>query len=86
MFRLIENLFADQPAGNKSYPDWLIEKAIDRAEEAGFEVAAVLCLVDREQGAGEALKSYPFFPLYTATELLSDPQIQSQLQALERED
>jgi len=31
MFRLFENLFADQPAGNKSYPDWLVEKAIDRA-------------------------------------------------------
>ena len=31
MFRLFENLFADQPVGNKSYPDWLVEKAIDRA-------------------------------------------------------
>jgi len=60
-------------------------KAINRAEEAGFEVAAVLCLVDREQGAGEALKSYPFYPLFTATELLADPQIQSQLKALEAE-
>ena len=31
MFRLFENLFADQSVGDKSYPDWLIEKAIDRA-------------------------------------------------------
>jgi orotate phosphoribosyltransferase len=57
-------------------------KAINRAEEAGFKVTAVLCLVDREQGAGEVLKEYPFFPLFTATELLADPEIQSQLRAL----
>jgi orotate phosphoribosyltransferase len=58
-------------------------KAIRRAEEAGFDVTAVLCLVDREQGAAEALKDYPFFTLFTATELLEDPEIQSQLRALE---
>jgi orotate phosphoribosyltransferase len=60
------------------------KKAISRAEEAGFDVKAVLCLVDREQGAGEALKDYPFYPLFTATELLSDPAIQDQLAALKR--
>ncbi len=58
-------------------------KAIKRAEEAGFQVTAVLCLVDREQGAREALKNYPFYRLFTATELLADPEIQSQLSALE---
>jgi orotate phosphoribosyltransferase len=61
-------------------------KAINRAEDAGFEVKAVLCLVDREQGAGEALKDYPFFPLFTATELLAAPEIQAQLEALEGEE
>jgi len=61
-------------------------RAIRRTEEAGFKVVAVLCLVDREQGAGEALTDYPFFPLFTATELLADPQIQSQLKALEAGD
>ena len=59
-------------------------KAIERAEEAGFRVAAVLCLVDREQGAAEALKAYPFFPLFTASELLSDPDIQEELLFLPR--
>jgi len=58
-------------------------KAIRRAEEAGFKVVAILCLVDREQGAAEALTDYPFFPLFTATELLADSQIQSELKALE---
>ena len=54
-------------------------KAVYTAEEAGYRVAAVVCLVDREQGGGEALKDYPFYPLFTAQELLASPEIQEKL-------
>lgn len=60
-------------------------RAIARAEEAGMRVVAVLCLVDREQGARESLQKYDFYPLFTASELLADPLIQKELEAL-RED
>ncbi|GAB4252533.1 MAG: orotate phosphoribosyltransferase [Acidobacteriota bacterium] len=59
-------------------------KAIRGAEEAGMRVAAVLCLVDREQGGREALSAYPFYPLFTARELLDDPVIQERLRELEQ--
>jgi orotate phosphoribosyltransferase len=85
--------FIEGPSFKKGTPVIIIDdvcttggstiKAIERAEEAGFDVTAVLCLVDREQGAAEALQDYPFFPLFTATELLADPEIQEQLAALE---
>ena len=58
-------------------------KAIRKAEEAGLKVVAVFCLVDREQGAVQALEDYPFYPLFNATELLADPDLQRQLKALE---
>jgi orotate phosphoribosyltransferase len=57
-------------------------QAIGQAEAAGYRVAAVLALVDREQGGSEALQSYAFYALFTARELLSDPQIQLQLRRL----
>ena len=57
-------------------------KAIRAAEEAGMKVAAVLCLVDREQGGSEALRDYRFIPLFTSTELLDDPAIQAELERL----
>ncbi len=57
-------------------------KAVTRAEEAGYHVALVLCLVDREQGGAEALKDYPFHPIFTARQLLDDPAIQDQLSSL----
>lgn len=44
-------------------------KALKRIEEAGVEVLAVLCLVDRELGGAETLKDYVFSPLFTATDL-----------------
>ena len=47
-------------------------KAIEAAEEAGHEVVAVLCLVDREQGGAEALSKWPFFPLFTRSEVFDD--------------
>lgn len=46
-------------------------KAIERAEEAGYEVVAVICLVDREQGAGENLSGYRVLSLLRASELLA---------------
>lgn len=57
--------------------------AVRRAEEAGLRVAAVMCLVDREQGGAEALRAYPFYALVTARELLDDPEIQKQLARLD---
>ncbi len=57
-------------------------KAVHAAEEAGMKVMAVLCLVDREQGGREALAGYRFLPLFTSTELLAEPQIQSELERL----
>jgi orotate phosphoribosyltransferase len=42
--------------------------AIRRAEEAGLEVAAVLALVDREQGGAEALAKYRYLPYFRKSE------------------
>lgn len=58
--------------------------AIRRAEEAGFQVVAVLCLIDREEGGREALRDYPFHPLLTSRELLDEPSIQAQIRRLEQ--
>jgi len=50
-----------------------ILKAAERAEEAGYEVAAAFCVVDREEGGTEIIaKRYPFYTLFTAKELLKD--------------
>lgn len=57
-------------------------KAVRRAEEEKYVVAAVFALVDREQGGTEALSNYPFYPLFTASELLDDPVIQRKLKEL----
>ncbi|HSR52019.1 MAG TPA: orotate phosphoribosyltransferase [Acidobacteriota bacterium] len=57
--------------------------AIEKAEQAGYQVAAVVALVDRQQGGAERLSNYPFFPILTAKELLDDPDIQRQLRELE---
>lgn len=55
--------------------------AVQSAEEAGYRVEAVFCLVDREQGGSELLAAYPFFALIKASELLDDPEIQKQMDA-----
>jgi orotate phosphoribosyltransferase len=50
-----------------------ILKAADKAEEAGYEVVAAFCVVDREEGGTELIaKRYPFYSLFTAKELLKD--------------
>ena len=47
--------------------------AAEKAEEAGYEVVAAFCVVDREEGGTELIaKRYPFYPLFTAKELLKD--------------
>jgi orotate phosphoribosyltransferase len=49
-----------------------ILKAAEKAEEAGYEVAGAFCVVDREEGGTELIaKRYPFYPLFTAKELLN---------------
>src|SRR5437016_5995759 len=50
-----------------------ILKAAERAEEAGYKVVAAFCVVDRQEGGTELIaKRYPFYPLFTAKELLKD--------------
>jgi orotate phosphoribosyltransferase len=44
-------------------------KAIEAAEEAGHTVAAVVCLVDREEGGAEKLSAWPFYSLFTRSEI-----------------
>ena len=57
-------------------------KSIERAETQGYEVVAVICLVDREQGAEENFRGYSFLRLFRVQELLSDPGVQGQLARL----
>ena len=48
-----------------------ILEACDKVEAVGYKVAATLCVVDREEGGTEAVRSrYPFFPIITAKDLL----------------
>ena len=44
-------------------------RAIEAVEEAGHEIVAVICLVDREQGGTEKLSRWPFFPLFRRAEI-----------------
>jgi len=46
--------------------------AAEKAEAAGYEVAAAFCIVDREEGGTDLIaKRYPFYPLFTAKDLLN---------------
>ena len=51
--------------------------AIEAVEQAGHRVVAVLCLVDREQGGAEALSRWPFYSLYTRSEIFEDAPAKS---------
>ena len=44
-------------------------RAIEAAEEAGLEVVAVVCLVDREEGGTEKLARWPFYPIFRRSEI-----------------
>ncbi|MBO4317858.1 MAG: orotate phosphoribosyltransferase [Mailhella sp.] len=48
-------------------------KACERVREAGFEIAAVCCVLDREEGGREAIREagYELRPLFTRSELVS---------------
>ncbi len=45
-------------------------QAIRAVEEIGAKVAAVICLIDREEGGREALSGYRFYPLFALAEVL----------------
>ena len=47
--------------------------AIEAAEAAGFEIVAVGCLVDREEGGREKLSRWPFHPIFVRSEIFVDP-------------
>jgi len=48
-------------------------KAAEKAEDAGYQVVATFCVVDREEGGTELIrKKYPFHPLLTARDLLKN--------------
>lgn len=50
-----------------------IIKAAEKAEESGYHVIATFCVVDREEGGSDIIrKKYPFYPLFTAAELLNN--------------
>ena len=44
-------------------------QAIDAAREAGHDVVAVICLVDREEGGAEKLAAWPFYPIFRRSEI-----------------
>jgi orotate phosphoribosyltransferase len=49
-----------------------IIKAAELAETSGYRVVATFCVVDREEGGTQAIASrYPFYPLFTAKQLLN---------------
>lgn len=48
-------------------------KAVERAQEFGLEVVAVMALLDREEGGTEALAArFPFFPVTRRTEIFGE--------------
>jgi orotate phosphoribosyltransferase len=48
-------------------------KAIEKAQEFGLEVVAVMALLDREEGGTEALSArFPFFPVTRRTEIFGE--------------
>jgi orotate phosphoribosyltransferase len=50
-----------------------ILKAAEKAEQAGYRVAAAFCVVDREEGGTESISGkYPLYALFTAKELMKD--------------
>jgi orotate phosphoribosyltransferase len=51
-------------------------RAIEAAQEAGLEVVAVVCLVDREEGGTEPLQRWPYFPIFRRSEIFSDPAVE----------
>ncbi len=46
--------------------------AIEAVLDAGHEVAAVMCLVDREEGGTDRLARWPFYPLFRRRDIFGD--------------
>ncbi|HLH31239.1 MAG TPA: orotate phosphoribosyltransferase [Terriglobia bacterium] len=47
--------------------------AAEKAEQAGYQVVAAFCVVDREEGGTELIaRKYPFYALFTAKDLLNN--------------
>src|SRR5213596_1893643 len=47
--------------------------AAEKAEQAGYQVVAAFCVVDREEGGTQAIaQKYPFYALLTAKQLLKN--------------
>ena len=44
-------------------------QAIVAAQEAGHNVVAVICLVDREEGGAQKLAAWPFYPIFRRSEI-----------------
>jgi orotate phosphoribosyltransferase len=50
-----------------------IVDAAHKAQQAGYEVVAAFCVVDRQEGGSENIaKMYPFYSLLTAKDLLNN--------------
>ena len=47
-------------------------RAIEAVEAAGHTVAAVVCLVDREEGGAESLARFPFHPIFRRSEIFDE--------------
>lgn len=51
-------------------------EACAKVEEVGYEVVATMCVVDREEGGtGVIAVKYPFYPIFTAAQLLSQDSV-----------
>ena len=44
-------------------------KAIEAVEQDGHEIVAVICLVDRQEGGTEKLSRWPFYPIFSRSEI-----------------
>ena len=51
-------------------------EACGKVEEAGYEVVATMCVVDREEGGADAITArYPFYPIFTSGQLLGNETV-----------
>jgi orotate phosphoribosyltransferase len=48
-------------------------QAIEEVEKVGANIVAVVCIVDRMEGARAALAKYPFIPIFTIRDFGVDP-------------
>lgn len=48
-------------------------RAIEAVEAGGYDITAVLCLVDREEGGTEKLSRWPFYPLFRRSDIFVEP-------------